>query len=127
MTEWLIESPEIKKLQEYIISALKVLPETLRWGRAGDFKFTNFWANIYRFGDHTLSHNHIPVELTMVYFLTGNKEDTPLILDHSETKIYPKEGLMVLFPGYLCHNVPKHMFNHERITLSADINRVVPS
>jgi len=126
MTEWAIESPEIKKLKEYIINALKDLPNRLKWGRAGDFKFRNVWANIYRFGDHTISHNHVPEDLTMVYFVTSNKEDTPLIMDDSETKIYPKEGLIVLFPGYLSHSVPEHMFNHERMTISGDINRVRP-
>ena len=56
-------------------------------------------------------------------FLTAAEGDAPLLLDDSRTRIYPEEGLMALFPGFVCHSVPKHMSNNVRMTLSGDINR----
>ena len=132
MTEWNLTSPEIERLKNYIINSLKSLPETqgeleqhhlLRWGPPGNFKFKNFWGNVYRYGDYTCSHGHIPEDLTMVYFLTAEEGDAPLLLDDSKTPIYPQEGLFALFPSYVFHSVPKHMSNNVRITLSGDINR----
>ena len=124
MTEWNLTSPEIQKLKDYILNSLKELPNTLRWGPAGDFEFKNLWANIYRYGEYTLSHGHHPEDLTMVYFLTAQEGDAPLLLDDSKTRIYPEEGLLALFPAYLYHSVPKHMSNNIRMTLSGDINRI---
>ena len=124
MTEWNLTSPEIQILKDFIIKSLSHLPENLGWGRPGDFEFQSLWANIYRHGEYTLSHSHVPVDLTMIYFLTAHEGDAPLLLEDSKTRIYPEEGLMALFPGYVCHSVPKHMSHHERITLSGDINRI---
>ena len=123
MTEWNLSSPEIQALKDYIIKSLKVLPESLGWGPPGDFEFRNFWGNIYRYGEYTNSHQHLPEDLTMVYFLTAHEGDAPLLLDDSKTRIYPEEGYMALFPSYVRHSVPKHMSNNVRITLSGDIIR----
>ena len=123
MTEWNLESPEIEKLKDYIINSLQDLPNDLRWGPPGKFQFKNLWGNIYRYGEYTCSHGHIPEDLTMVYFLTAQEGDAPLLLDDSKTPIHPQEGLFALFPSYVFHSVPKHMANNVRITLSGDINR----
>ena len=123
LTEWNLKFPEIEELKDYIVNFLKHLPSSLRWGSAGDFKFENLWVNVYKHGEYTTSHGHTE-DLTMVYFLTDEAEHAPLLLDDSKTPIYPKEGLMALFPAYVYHSVPKHMSNHERITLSGDIRRI---
>mgnify|MGYP001337555851 CR=1 FL=1 len=85
--------------------------------------FMNLWVNVYKHGEYTTSHEHTE-DLTMVYFLTDEAEHAPLLLDDSKTPIYPKEGLMALFPGFVSHSVPKHMSNNVRMTLSGDINRI---
>ena len=123
MTEWQLTSSELEKLKDWIIQSLKFLPNELQWGPPGDFEFKNLWANIYRHGEYTCVHDHLPEDLTMIYFLTAVEGDAPVLLDDSRTRIYPEEGLMAIFPGYLRHSVPKHMSNNIRMTLSGDINR----
>ena len=126
MTEWNIVSPEINQLKDYIIRSLKTLPISIGWGPSWDFKFKNFWANIYRYGEYTNIHDHLPEDLSMVYFLTSEKGDAPLLINDGDDQIpiYPQEGSIVMFPSYIKHSVPKHESNNIRITLSADINRV---
>ena len=102
----------------------KELPDALRWGPAGDFKFKYLWANIYREGEYTTFHSHHPEDFTMVYFLTAHDGDAPLLFEDSKTRIYPEEGLIALFPAYLRHGVPKHISNNIRMTLSGDVNRI---
>ena len=125
MTEWNLITPEIQKLKDHIINALKELPNTLNWGPPGNFKFKFLWANIYRHGEYTKVHNHNPEDLAMVYFLTAHDGDAPLILEDSKTRIYPEEGLITLFPAYLNHGVPKHISNNIRMTLSGNVNRII--
>ena len=123
LTEWNLKFPEIEELKDYSVKFLKHLPNRLRWGPAGDFKFENLWVNVYKHGEYTPSHGHTE-DLTMIYFLTDEAEHAPLLLDDSKTPIYPKEGLIALFPAYVYHSVPQHMSDNERITVAGDIRRI---
>ena len=80
-----------------------------------------FWANIYRKGDYTLSHDHRPQHLSFVYFLKTKWYYSPLVFSDSGKKIRPKEGTFVIFPSNVRHLVPKHRYRETRITLSGNM------
>ena len=94
-------------------SARNEFPTTLR--------FCNFFGNIYREGDYTMTHNHIPYYYSMVYFLKSEMNYSPLIFTQYGERIKPKEGTYVIWPSHLWHHVPKHKFKETRITLAANI------
>ena len=125
MTEWEWDPPvpRLKRLKECIMEDIhsysdckcigNELPLTLR--------FHNFFGNIYREGDYTIKHNHIPFYYSMVYFLKSKMNYSPLIFTQYGERIKPKEGRYVIFPSHLWHHVPKHKFKETRITLAANI------
>jgi hypothetical protein len=80
----------------------------------------DFWANVYKKGDYTTKHNHEPIPFSFAYFVKAKWYDSPLVFTESNKKIRPKEGRYIIFPGCLNHHVPKHRYNHERITLSGN-------
>ena len=81
----------------------------------------DFWGNIYRKGEYTVSHDHFPSTFSIVYFLKGEKHFSPLVFNRF-SKIRCKEGRLVIFPSYLKHWVPVHKHSETRITLSSNIN-----
>ena len=81
----------------------------------------HFWANIYRKGDYTISHDHKPQFLSCVYFLKTKWYYSPLVFSDSGKKILPKEGTFVIFPSNVRHLVPKHRYRETRITLSGNM------
>ena len=85
-------------------------------------KIESFWGNVYRKGDYAQSHCHKPSNFSFAYFVKSKWYDSPLIFNDSGKRIRPKEGRYVIFPSYLLHSVPKHRYNHERITLSGNYN-----
>ena len=80
----------------------------------------NFWGNVYKKGDCAESHDHLPNQFSFAYFVKAKWYDSPLVFDDSGKRIRPKEGRYVIFPGYMSHSVPKHRYNHDRITLSGN-------
>ena len=81
----------------------------------------DFWGNIYRKGDYTKEHKHLPCIFSCVYFLKSKWYHSPLVFSDSGKKIRPKEGTFVIFPSHLRHLVPKHRYNETRITLSGNM------
>ena len=118
MTEWLIDSWEIKNLKCKILSH----SDNLLW-KNSNCEFIDFWGNIYRKGDYTESHNHWLEHLSVVYFLKAKFYHAPLIFESIglNKKIRPKEGRLVIFPSFLTHSVPIHKFDETRITLAANL------
>jgi len=118
MTEWNISSAQIEYLKMFVLShANKML-----WHNPS-CQYQEFWANIYRKGDHAIWHSHVPDHLAMVYFLKSKRYYSPLCFQSFgfNKRIFPKEGRLVIFPAHLKHKVPKHKYNGTRITLAANM------
>ena len=128
MTEWNLDLPsqEFVQFKNIIISVVKDL--NLYWSCS--FKIKTLWANIYRKGDYTISHDHDPSRYSFVYFLKSKPNFSPLIFDNIDLKnkkkkwkvVKPTEGRLVIFPGFLKHRVPVHIHDETRITISGNFS-----
>ena len=128
MTEWRLDipSPEFIEFKNSVFSTVKDL--NLYW--SAPFKIDTIWANIYRKGDFTLSHDHEPQRYSFVYFLKSKPNFSPLLFEDINLKtkrkkwkaIKPIEGRLVIFPGSLKHKVPVHIHDETRITISGNFS-----
>ena len=126
MTEWNLDLPsqEFIHIKNTIFSVAKDL--NLYWCRP--FEITSLWANIYRKGDYTISHDHDPKRYSFVYFLKSKPNFSPLMFESINLKnkkkkwkiVKPTEGRLVIFPGFLKHRVPVHIHDETRITISGN-------
>ena len=125
MTEWKWDPPipRLKRLKKCIMEDVRSYSESksTRNEFPTTLRFCNFFGNIYREGDYTMTHNHIPYYYSMVYFLKSEMNYSPLIFTQYGERIKPKEGTYVIWPSHLWHHVPKHKFKETRITLAANI------
>ena len=64
----------------------------------------NFWVMDYLDGDQAVHHNHFPSLYSVVYFVDVEKGCAPLIVEGEV--IQPENGMLVVFPGHLDHEVP---------------------
>ena len=120
--DWLPDNQKFKNFKSFITSEIerKFSPgKSLGSGRRLGHVH-NLWGNVYRKGDFAKSHDHKPNVFSFAYFVKAKWYDSPLMFDDSGKRIRPKEGRYVIFPSYLLHSVPKHRYNHERITLSGN-------
>ena len=124
MPEWRLDIPsqEYIELKNTILSVAKNL--NLYWN--SPFEIDTIWANIYRKGDFTQSHDHEPQRYSFVYFLKSKPNFSPLVFENKGLRkkktIKPIEGRIVIFPGFIKHSVPRHNHDETRITLSGNLN-----
>jgi len=79
------------------------------------------WSSIYRKKDLAKRHNHSHAITAFVYYLhSSEEEDSPLIFDDG-TRIKPKQGKLVFFPGFLYHEVPTMEKDNERIVIAGNL------
>ena len=128
MTEWdwNPENDRLKRLKNNIIEFVNYNCNKQEMRSLGDsisnrYFMLDFWGNIYRKGDYTKKHKHLPNIFSCVYFLKSKWYHSPLVFSDSGEKIRPTEGTFVIFPSHLNHLVPKHRYRETRITLSGNM------
>jgi len=88
------------------------------------FELFDIWGVIYQKGDFTKSHDHWPHPWSFVYYVESSGE-TPLIFPDAPQGahyVYAKTGDIVLFPGWIRHNVPIHEDDSQRIIVAGNLN-----
>ena len=128
MTEWdwNSENVRLKRLKNNIIEFINYNCNNREIRSVEDtipvkYFVKDLWGNIYRKGDYTKEHKHLPNIFSFVYFLKSKWYHSPLVFSDSGEKIRPTEGTFVIFPSHLKHLVPKHRYRETRITLSGNI------
>ena len=87
------------------------------------YKLHDCWSAIYKEGHYTVPHAHNPSQISFVYYLKANNNSSPLVFDDCDFKIHPHDDLLVAFPSYLYHSVPKHT-GEDRICMAGNLNIV---
>lgn len=114
MTTWWIEKkssifkPFIQKTEKIINHVIKPPSQLIT---------SECWGAIYQKTHYAKEHNHLPNEISFVYFL--NDSSTPLIFPNFD--ITPKKDLLVFFPSDIIHTVPEHRDEQDRIILSGNL------
>ena len=109
-----ISSPSIELIYEWILTLLR--PTHRGW----QLEVDNAWLAWYRGKEFAISHHHHPAAYGFVYFVKCPKGSSPLIFTTSGKRIKAEEGKVVIFPGNLCHHVPKNKCD-GRIVLAGNI------
>lgn len=107
------------KEQKIIIDkSVKILREHPAYNSFGEnFKVNyEFWWNYYEKGTHQDYHDHSYNVLSGIWFLKDSK--TPVIFTNrgDKVRVYPKRGVLLIFPSWLPHYVESSV--DERITIS---------
>jgi len=79
----------------------------------------NAWGIIYNEGHYAEKHNHANNYYSFAYYLSVDENSSPLIFEDT-VEIYPKEDMLILFPGHLYHEVKPNQ--NTRISISGNIN-----
>lgn len=81
---------------------------------------TTCWGAIYKRGDYSEPHSHVPALWSWVYYVKANKNSSPLVFTDGHT-YQPRSGYGILFPGWLVHEVPPHEDDEERIIVVGNV------
>ena len=76
--------------------------------------------NYIKRGYYQRPHHHNHHYWSFVYFVNAPRGSAPLVFTESNKKIIPKSGMLVIFPGWVWHHVPKNGCD-GRITLAGNL------
>lgn len=84
------------------------------------YNLINAWVSIYKDGHYTIKHDHTPASISFTYYLKSPISSAPLVFNECNFKIDPYDDLIVVFPSYLTHSVPKHK-GEDRICIAGNL------
>ena len=85
-----------------------------------DLVLADMWGAKYESEEYAREHDHGNSEWSFCIYLNEGQGFPPLIVDKKE--IYPKRGLIVIFPGWVRHSVPSQKFDGERYVVAGNIS-----
>jgi len=85
------------------------------------YEVKNMWAMMYDGGDSAFKHDHFPSTLSCVYYIDVDDDCSPIIFEGAVT-VQPKNGMLIVFPSILMHEVPST--TGKRVAISMNIDAV---
>jgi len=79
------------------------------------------WAVVYEKGDGAAKHSHSDTLISAVFYADVEANASPLKFENGLT-ILPEKGMLVIFPGWVKHEVPPMRFNSKRIAIAFNLN-----
>lgn len=87
-----------------------------------NLQIVDFWSNLYRKSDEAIYHHHAEADIAFCYYIQTDEHSSPIIFDQIKYEIKPKNNMLLAFPGYLGHRVPKQKQSDlERISLAGNL------
>ena len=128
MTQWSMHDryKSFRMLGNAAIQLASLMPLATRTYEDGrdrpiQYKISSSWGLIYNKGQSTSSRTHWPDTWSWTYCVSACKDCSPLVFTHADYSIVPQESQMIIFPGCLHHEVPKHTCDHERIMIAGNL------
>jgi len=144
---WDYSSPSLDILKEYILAeSSRVVSQDIEEYRQLNIKlkYCMGWVNVKGKGEAIEAHAHNDCSVTATYYLKTPEDCGDLVLLNTDPliddqgaflfnqasviphrHIKPREGLLVIFPGYVVHEVQENRSDDRSISLSTDMQQVI--
>lgn len=122
MTNWLMT--EYKPFKYICDHVEKVIQDWHREKTDLELKtfMTTCWGAIYKRGDYSELHAHVPALYSWVYYVKADEEAASLNFPNKPGVQYkPTPGTGIIFPGWLPHETPIHNSDNERIIVVGNV------
>lgn len=102
-----------------------------------DIRLTESWLNVTGHGDFQHFHNHIPYDISGVYYYQTNESDGQIVFKDPAlikstsvllkklprtVRYQPRVGTLILFPSFLEHGVYHNETKSNRISIAVNLN-----
>ena len=125
MTSWeMMGEPGFKNLINPIIEFARFVSKDKYQREEDTFGISKMWGTCYENEDYCVPHDHLPSYFSSVYYIDPPENGPELIFPELNESIQPKNGMLVLFPCWVVHEVPKKTFSGKRYAVAANIERI---
>jgi uncharacterized protein (TIGR02466 family) len=133
----LIEKADLFEFKNELMAHLsKYLEDVGRNSGVEQVKITASWMSLFSRGDYAHQHCHGAADISGVYYVKAIPDDAKFYFRSSNKGmsssyafnqildkkiIEPTTGMLVLFPGWLEHGVETQLLDHERVSVSFNL------
>lgn len=122
MTSWeMMNEIGFKTLATYMINYAKYVMHDTYHRENDNFKILSMWGMCYESEDYAVPHDHIPTFFSCVYYINPPKNGPELFFPELNKSVQPEDGMLVIFPSWIIHEVPKKTFFGKRYAVSANL------
>ena len=111
------ENPAFQPLIDRVLSACTFVSAGYFQTQELEFSIFNCWASMYdKKGEHTIRHSHFPSDFACTYYVDVEPGCSPIVFesnikdgingDNKPLTIQPQNGMLLLWPALLHHEVP---------------------
>lgn len=91
-------------------------------GKRYDYSIIDMWAIQYESGDYAQIHDHYPFHFSCVYYVDVEDGCSPIVFENS-IEVKPENGLLIIFPSFLDHEVPITEKKRTVVSMNVAISR----
>lgn len=113
-------NPKFNLIVDKVLEFCKIITEE-HFNQKIQFECFDMWTIQYEKGDYTVRHSHHPSDFACIYYVDVEPGCSPIIFEE-ELEIAPQNGMLLIFPAILNHEVPPT--NSRRIVISMNINEM---
>ena len=106
---------------DYVLKIIQGFDKYTHLRSPWKLELKDLWGQYYNKDDYQVYHHHNPNYWSFVYYVNAPKGSAPLVFTNSKKKVIPKSGMIVLFPSWLYHHVPKHRSEEIRSVISGNL------
>jgi len=113
------ENPKFQPIVDLVLNACEFISSGY-FEQKMQFKCFNMWAMEYERGEYAVRHSHYPSDFACAYYVDVEPGCAPIIFEGT-LEVHPENGMLVIFPAILHHEVPPT--NARRTVISANIDK----
>ena len=89
------------------------------------YSLAGHWSHIHRPLESTNTHDHCDFDLSFAYYVQVPEGSGDIVFEiqNLNTPLKPREGELIVFPGWLKHRVSKNLGSGIRISIAGNLKR----
>jgi len=123
-------NPKFQPLIDEVMGAIRFISDEYYEQKNVYYEVLNLWAMMYENEEFTTRHNHWPSEFGVCYYVDVDPDCAPVIFESNQDDgvndknkplvIHPKNGMLVIWPGILEHEVPSTKGKRMAVSMNID-------
>ena len=122
MTDWNIsQDPVVSPLAELISKNVSSVSRHYFNRPEIAWDIHSMWGASYIFGDSARVHDHYPATWSAVYYVNVGDGSSNLVFPSPALSVRPWDGLLLIFPSNIGHEVPAYKGAKARVIVAANL------
>ena len=125
-----LANPKFQPLIDKVMDVIRSITDRYYNQQVLKYEVLDLWVMMYEDKEFTTRHNHWPSEFGVCYYVDVDPNSAPIIFESIQNDgvndknkplvIHPKNGMLIIWPGLLEHEVPSTKGKRMAVSMNID-------